>query len=136
MSTWRMWHIVVPFSRYAFLSLLLAALPACAATAARDADAMRLLAEERGCTTCHQERPAPSGSNAIIASAPSWREIAARYRGSSGAEEELARLVVGGSDLQARHWKNQAAFTSMLPNEVAVTDAEARALVRWILSLR
>jgi cytochrome c551/c552 len=127
---------MVPFSRYAFLSLLLAASAACAGTGARDADAMRLLADERGCTTCHQEKPVPSGSNAIIASAPSWREIATRYRGRKGAEEELARLVVGGSDPQARHWKNQAAFTSMLPNEVAVTDAEAHALVRWILSLR
>jgi cytochrome c551/c552 len=127
---------MVPFLRCAFLSLLLAASAAFAETGARNADAMRFLAEERGCTTCHQEKPAPTGSNAVIASAPSWQEIATRYRGRSGAEEELARLVVGGSDPQARHWKNQAAFTSMLPNEVAVTDAEAHALVRWILSLR
>jgi cytochrome c len=121
----------------AFLPLLLAASSACAMMPAHatDADAMKLLAEERGCTTCHQEKPVPKGSNAIIASAPSWREIAARYRGRPDAEAQLAIEVVGGTDPKARHWKNQAAFTSMLPNEVAVTDEEARSLVRWILSL-
>lgn len=122
----------------AFLPLLLAAASACATVAAHaaDGDAMKLLAEERGCTTCHQEKPVPKGSKAIIASAPSWREIAARYRGHAGAEAQLASEVVGGTDPKARHWKNQAAFTSMLPNEVAVSDDEARSLVRWILSQR
>ncbi|HEX7606067.1 MAG TPA: c-type cytochrome [Usitatibacter sp.] len=121
-----------------FLPLLLVASAACAMMPARaaDADAMRLLAEERGCTTCHQERAVPKGSKTIIASAPSWREIAARYRGRADAEAQLAREVVGGTDPRDRHWKNQAAFTSMLPNEVAVSDDEARSLVRWILSLR
>ncbi len=121
----------------ALLPLLLAACSACAMMPARAADgeAMRLLAEERGCNSCHEEKPVPKGSKAIIASAPSWREIAARYRGRADAEAQLASEVVGGTDPQARHWKNQAAFTSMLPNEVAVTDDEARSLVRWILSL-
>lgn len=128
--------MMAPFPRYAFLSLLPVAVAACAGSGTRDGDAMWFLADERGCTTCHREKPAPGGSNAIVASAPSWREIAARYRGSPGAEDDLARLVVGGSDPQARHWKNQAAFTSMLPNEVAVSDADAHALVRWILSTR
>jgi cytochrome c len=121
----------------AFLPLLLAASSACAMMPARaaDGDAMKLLADERGCTTCHQENPVPKGSKAIIASAPSWREIAARYRGRADAEAQLAREVVGGTDPKVRHWKNEAAFTSMLPNEVAVTDDEARSMVRWILSL-
>jgi cytochrome c551/c552 len=103
---------------------------------AADGEAMRLLAEERGCTTCHQDNPVPKGSKAIIASAPSWREIADRYRGRAGAEARLAAEVVGGTDPKERHWKSQAAFTSMLPNEVAVSDDEARSLVRWILSQR
>ena len=127
---------MVPFSKGAFLPVLLAALPGCAgmAASAGEGDAMKLLADERGCTTCHQENPVPKGSKTIIASAPSWREIAARYRGRAGAEAQLASEVVGGTDPQVRHWKNQAAFTSMLPNEVAVSDDEARSLVRWILS--
>jgi cytochrome c len=129
---------MVPFPRSAFLPLLLAASSVCAVmpACAGDGDAMKLLAEERGCTTCHQEKPVPSGSNSIIASAPSWREIAARYRGNAGAEEQLTQTVIGGSDPQVRHWKNRAAFTRMLPNEIEVTHDEARALVRWILSLR
>ena len=128
---------MIPFSKGAFLPVLLAALSAGAAMPARaaDAEAMRLLAEERGCTTCHQENPVPKGSKAIIASAPSWHEIAARYRGRAGAEAQLAREVVGGTDPKDRHWKNQAAFTSMLPNEVAVSDDDARSLVHWILSI-
>jgi cytochrome c551/c552 len=129
---------MVAFSKAALLPVLLAALSAGAATPARtsDGDAMKLLAEERGCNTCHRQDPVPKGSNAIIATAPSWREIAARYRGRAGAEAQLAAEVVGGTDPKDRHWKSHAAFTSMLPNEVSVTDDEARALVRWILSLR
>lgn len=72
----------------------------------------------------------------IIASAPSWREIAARYRGRAEAEDQLTRAVIGGSDPGRRHWRNQAAFANMLPNEAQVAPDEARAIVRWILSLR
>lgn len=101
-----------------------------------DAEAMRNLAAESGCLICHRERPVPAGSDSVIAPAPSWREIAARYRGDAEAEERLTRIVVGGSDPRDRHWKNRAAFTTMLPNTARTTAQDARALVRWILSLR
>jgi cytochrome c551/c552 len=71
---------------------------------------------------------------AILPAAPSWREIAAKYRRSTGAEEQLERLVVGGSELGARHWKNVASFAEMPPNAAQVSAAEARSLVRWILA--
>ncbi len=98
-----------------------------------DDAAMAKLARERGCTICHQEQPARAGS--VIASAPSWRAIAARYRGKPGAEEQLTRTVIGGSDPDRRHWRNSAAFVAMPRNEVEATSEEARALVRWILSM-
>jgi cytochrome c551/c552 len=113
-----------------FLGIALAA--AGAAQARGDDAAMARLARDRGCAVCHNEKPAAPG--AIIASAPSWREIAARYRGKPGAEEELVRLVIRGTDADRRHWKNSSAFASMPPNEVETTPDEARVLVRWILS--
>lgn len=121
----------------AAMSCLLAAQAAAAAgtpAQAGESEAMKRLAAERGCTVCHQAQPPVSGSNTIIAPAPSWREIAARYRGRPGAEDQLTRLVIGGSEPGARHWKNRAAFTDMLPNAAETSPEEARSLVRWILS--
>ena len=63
--------------------------------------------------------------------APTWKEIATRYRGRDGAEDALTRTVVGGTD--RTHWKGRAAFAAMLPQERWVTDTDARAIVRWIL---
>ncbi|HUJ01446.1 MAG TPA: c-type cytochrome [Usitatibacter sp.] len=97
-------------------------------------DAMRELAADRGCMLCHHEQAA--GPNAVVPSAPSWHEIAERYRGKAGAEDQLTRLVLVGTDAQHRHWQSQAAFTNMPANQVEVTPAEARSLVRWILSSR
>ena len=95
---------------------------------------MQRLAADRGCALCHAEKPAAQGAGTTLAAAPSWAEIARRYRGRLEAEDSLTRLVLGGSDPDRRHWKNQAAFASMLQNEPATTPAEARALVRWILA--
>jgi cytochrome c len=121
-------------SMKAFVAPLAMVMAAAAAPQARGDDAaMARLARERGCAICHKEQPAGPGS--IIASAPSWREIAVRYRGKPAAEEQLTRQVIGGTDPDRRHWKNSAAFASMPPNEVETTPEEARALVRWILSM-
>lgn len=86
---------------------------------------------ERGCAACHA--PAvPSQSLPTIA--PTWKEIAARYRGHPGAEEALVKTVIGGTD--HTHWKGRAALASMLPQEPWITPADAREVVRWILSGR
>jgi len=105
-----------------------AALPA----RAQDAAGAARLAADRGCMLCHHESPARPDST--LASAPSWREIAARYRGKAGAEDELTQFVLAGTDPKHRHWANQAAFAAMPPNRVEVTPDEARTLVRWILA--
>ena len=68
--------------------------------------------------------------------APSWQDIARRYRGSPDAEDRLVELVLAGSDPGNRHWKGHVEFDRMLSNEVATTPDEARRLVHWILSQR
>lgn len=94
---------------------------------------MSRLAAERGCMLCHAEAGAPALQ--VPPAAPSFRDIAARYRNRADAEEVLTRLVVNGSSPDERHWPRGAAFESMLPNQEEATPDEARALVRWILSL-
>ena len=106
-----------------------------AAVPAGGDEAMQRLARERGCSTCHRIWPSP-GNNTAVPYAPSWHEVASRYRGRPGAEDALTRIVIGGSDPEKRHWKNQAAFASMPANEVEASPEEVRALVGWILSLR
>ncbi|HET7400175.1 MAG TPA: c-type cytochrome [Usitatibacter sp.] len=106
------------------------------ASTSPDNTAMRRLAADRGCVVCHSDT-APGGEPAVSAYGPSWDEIADRYAGRADAEEaRLARLVLTGSDPQARHWKGRASFAQMLPNEGEVSAEEARLLVRWILSGR
>jgi cytochrome c551/c552 len=94
--------------------------------------AMRTLAAAQGCTLCHRDAPAPR-EVAGTPLAPSWREIAARYRGRD-AEAELARIVTQGAD--QRHWKDRHDFAAMGANSPRIEPDEARAIVRWILSSR
>ena len=96
--------------------------------------AMRKLASEQGCTLCHRDAPAPRDV-AGTPMAPSWREIAARYRGRD-AEAELARIVMQGADSAHPHWKDRHDFAAMGANTPRIAPDEARAIVRWILSAR
>lgn len=96
---------------------------------------MSRLAEERGCTFCHREAPAAE-PDAGMPLAPSWREIATRYRGRVGAVAELAAIVEQGADPADRHWAKRLDFAAMRGNAPQVSPAEARALSRWILSYR
>jgi cytochrome c len=93
----------------------------------------RRLAGERGCTVCHRDASSAREADAALALAPTWREIAARYRGQAGAQDRLTRIVLGGADPTHRHWKNRLEFSRMEANP-RLTPDEARALVRWILA--
>ena len=95
---------------------------------------MRRLAVDRGCYTCHAEKAVPPSANSTLPSAPSWPEIARRYRGRADAEDYLTGIVISGTGKGKRHWPNEAAFASMLPNDAEVTPEEARSLVKWILA--
>lgn len=109
---------------------------AAAASASGKAEAarMRRLAGERGCTVCHREAPPPRGADAGVPLAPSWHEIARRYRGDADAGKRLASVVLGGADSSDRHWKDRLDFTQMQGNDARLTPGEARKLVRWILA--
>jgi cytochrome c len=120
-------------------SLLLVASAGCgAATAAGAAQAerMRHLAGELGCTVCHRDTSPAQAADPSTPLAPSWHEIAQRYRGQRGAEARLARIVTQGADNTRRHWRNRLEFATMQGNAQRVSPDEARALVRWILSSR
>jgi hypothetical protein len=92
---------------------------------------MRRMAADYGCSLCHRAAPAAREA-AGTPLAPTWREIAARYRGRD-AEADLTRIVMEGADPAERHWKDRQDFIAMGANAPRVGPDEARALVRWIL---
>jgi len=99
-----------------------------------DAVTAQRLAADKGCTLCHMDKPVKPDGNAVLANAPSWPEIAKKYRGRADAEDYLVGIVLGGSVPDQRHWRGQAAFSSMWPNAAGTTREEARTLVRWVLA--
>lgn len=122
-------------SRFLSLTLIaLAALPAWAAPAADDA-AMLKLATGSGCMTCHHIEPGAKGPDGLPPIGPAWRDVATRYRGVAGAQDQLTRIVMTGSNPYGSHWKGKASGLAMPPNEVAISEADARRLVGWILRL-
>lgn len=122
-------------SRFLCLTLItLAALPAWAAPAADDA-AMLKLATGSGCMTCHHIEPGAKGPDGLPPIGPAWRDVATRYRGVAGAQDQLTHIVMTGSNPYGSHWKGKASGLAMPPNEVAISEADARQLVGWILRL-
>ena len=102
--------------------------------AADSPDSVRKRIGDAGCTLCHRDAPQAAAAGDAPPLAPSFADIAHRYRGQRGAEERLARIVVGGADPRARHWKDRLDFTAMGANAPRVSKREARAYVRWILA--
>ena len=76
------------------------------------------LAAKSKCMTCHQVDKKVLG--------PSFREIAARYKGQKNAQAMLAESVVKGA-------KAKWGKIPMPPQKV--TPADAQALSKWILTL-
>ena len=102
--------------------------------AAASTDDARARIGNAGCTICHHDETEPRASGDAPPLAPSFADIARRYRGQPGAEGRLAKIVVAGADPRQRHWKDRLEFTSMGANAPRVSKAEARAYVRWILA--
>jgi cytochrome c len=91
-------------------------------TAAHSAPATKVaaldLAKTTGCTACH------GVGNRIVG--PAFREIGGRYANDAGAEARLlAKVKQGGGGA----WGQVP-----MPAQPQLNDAEARALVRWILA--
>lgn len=121
------------FARAAGALMLLAAAPL--STLAAD-DPMVKLASGSGCFTCHQIEPGGKGPDGMAPIGPAWRDVAGKYAGKAGAVDQLTRTVMTGSNPYASHWKGKVSGLAMPPNEVAITEADARRLVTWILALK
>ncbi len=82
------------------------------------ADAGADLAKAKNCLACHAVDKKVVG--------PSYKDVAAKYKGDKGAEAKLiAKVKSGGTGV----WGN----VPMPPNP-QVSDAEAKQLVQWVLS--
>jgi cytochrome c len=112
---------------------VLAAAPALAAD--KNEAAMLKLATSSGCLTCHQLEPGAKGPEGLAPIGPAWRDVAVKYKGQKGAADTLTRTVMTGSNPYSSHWKGKVSGLAMPPNEVAIGEADAKKLVRWILSL-
>ena len=108
--------------------------PARAASSPND-EAMLKLASASGCMTCHHIEPGAKGPDGLPPIGPAWRDVAVKYRNTTGAAEQLTRTVMSGSNPYASHWKGKVSGLAMPPNAVAIKEADARALVDWILTL-
>ncbi len=100
--------------------LLSALVTAFAVTAAAPALAQADLAQKKNCMACHSVEKKVLG--------PGFKEIAAKYTGQKDAVDKLSvKVVKGGSGV----WGNIP-----MPANTQVTDAEAKLLVGWILTLK
>ena len=119
---------------YTAAALLFATTPVAATPAENDA-AMLKLATHSGCMACHSILPLPKRADGLPPIAPAWRDIAIKYRDDPAASDRLTRTVMTGSNPNARHWAGKVSAVTMPPNAVAVSQADARMLVNWILVL-
>lgn len=82
------------------------------------ARASEALAQKYACAGCHQ-------ANARLVG-PSWKEIAAKYKGGSKATEQLAVSIKAGG---GGKWG-----AVPMPPQPQVPDADLTALAQWVLS--
>lgn len=102
-----------------------AAGPACAASAD---DAMLKLANTSGCMTCHRIEPGAKGPDGLA-------RCGGQVPGPEGRPEQIDPDRMAGSNPYQSHWKGQVSGLAMPPNAVAIKPADAKWLVKWILSL-
>jgi cytochrome c len=78
------------------------------------------LARSKNCMACH------SITSKVVG--PGFKEVAKRYAGQPDAEEKLVQKVLKGG--------SGAWGVVPMPANTQVTEAEARTLVQWVLSLK
>ena len=89
--------------------------------AALPAQASEDLAKKHLCTTCHVVK----GAKTI---GPTYAEVAKKYAGQKDAEAKLAEKVKKGG---------QGVWGQVpMPPNAAVPDADVKALVKWVLSVK
>lgn len=82
------------------------------------ADAGLDLAKSKNCMACH--------SVAAKVVGPAYKDVAAKYAGQKDAEAKLVKKVIAGG--------SGAWGAIPMPANPQVSEAEARTLVKWILS--
>ncbi len=104
-----------------YLGLIAAGLlSAGSAHAALDTKAAEALMQKSGCAACH------SVDKKLVG--PAYKDVGAKYKGDKTAEAKLVEKVKkGGSGV----WGQVA-----MPPNAAVPDADVKALVQWILTLK
>ncbi len=99
---------------------LLVAAVALGALVSNAAFASEQLAKEKNCLACHAVDSKLVG--------PAYKEVAAKYKGDKSAEAKLAtKIQKGGSGVWGQ---------IPMPANPQVNDAEAKALAKWVLSLK
>ena len=98
-------------------------------------ETMLKLANNAGCMTCHHVEPGAKGPDGMAPIGPAWRDVSAKYKGQKGADAKLTQTVMAGSNPYESHWKGKVSGLAMPPNAVAIKEADAKALVKWILAL-
>lgn len=79
------------------------------------------LAIKSGCLECHEQK--------LIG--PPFRDIAANYKGDSGARDVLIETVKHGGK---GHWTEVSHGVPMPPYSGRLSDAEIQQLVDWVLA--
>ena len=97
-------------------------------------DAMLALATKSGCMTCHHIEPGAKGPDGLPPIGPAWKDVSAKYKGQKGADAKLTQTVLAGSNPYESHWKGKVSGLAMPPNAVAIKEADAKKLVKWILA--
>ncbi len=102
------------------MKLLTSLIVSAAALAAAPAFANADLAQKKNCMACH------SVDKKVVG--PAYKEVAAKYAGQKDAVDKLAQKVLkGGSGV----WGQVP-----MPANAQVSEAEAKQLVQWILTLK
>lgn len=82
------------------------------------------LAKKSGCLACHSVEKKVVG--------PAWKDVAAKYKGDSGARDALiAKVKKGGKG----NWTSVTGGVPMPPYSPRVADADIETLVDFILHL-
>jgi cytochrome c551/c552 len=106
---------------------ILAAMPPVASAV----DSTLELATARGCFICHTVSVDQQQGKPL---APSYQEVAERYRGRADAGDYLASRVLQGTAHSEQNWEDAISMRFMPPN-VNLSPDEAGLLVGWILDL-
>ena len=82
------------------------------------ANANEALAQKSGCLACHNVNVKVIG--------PSYKDVAAKYRGQAGAEDKLvAKVKAGGSGV----WGAMP-----MPPHPQIKEEDIRTIVKWVLT--